>query len=253
MQKVARRAFTTDLLGSLFTFSLVSSLAENSLLAGPVKPVAEKWVVELQHLSKSLLDGKTQPLEWQRGIESLLRGVELEDLLRAIDYQRLAKTTALPDDHESAEEISLARGRDLPGELSFTPYFYALKKGRAIVPHGHHNLATMHMILHGEARARHYDRVRDEAQHMIVRLTDDKVCGPGAVTTISDQKDNIHWFVALTEPVYMFNIGVHGIKKKQRSSGRDYLDAGRGEQLGGGLIRARKLDGAEAYRLYGKA
>jgi hypothetical protein len=140
----------------------------------------------------------------------------------------------------------------LPEELSSTPYFYALSKGQAIVPHGHHNLATMHMIVRGRAHVRHFDRVVDEPQHLTIRPTKDRVYAPGEQSTISDQRDNVHWFVALTEPVLMFNIEMHGMTG-ELSSWRIYVDPARGERAGNGLIRAGKLNAEDAYRIYGRS
>ena len=50
----------------------------------------------------------------------------------------------------------------------------------------------------------------------------------------------------------MFNIGVFGINPAASFTGRDYIDPVRGEKMKDGLIRARRLNVDEAYKLYGK-
>ena len=253
METLSRRTFTRKVFGSLLSFSLVKSLCTVEALAGPVKPVARKWLAEMELVTNGLRKGQVKPIEWQHQIESLLSRVDLKDLLAAIDYDRLAKTAIFPEDHESAEDVSFSQAEGLPAELSFAPYFYAMKKGVAIVPHGHRNMASMHMILKGQAHGWHFERVSDEPTHLIIKPTEDMVLGPGQPTTISDQEDNIHWFKALTEPVFMFNIGVFGINPSAPFTGRDYIDPLGGEKMKDGLIRARRLEVKEAYRLYGKS
>jgi hypothetical protein len=242
MENPSRRAFTQSMLGSLFTFSLVTTLCKGEMLIGLIKPLVNQWLIKMEQVTKALREGKVKPIEWQLQIESLLSRVELSDLLRAIDYQHLAKTAVLPDDHESAEDIDFSKIEGLPAELSFAPYFYAMKKGVAIVPHGHRNMTSMHMILDGQAHAWHYERIADEPQHLVIKPTKDKVFVRGDTSTISDQKDNIHWFKALTEPVFMFNIGVFGINPGASFTGRDYIDPVRGEKMQDGLIRVRRLN-----------
>jgi hypothetical protein len=234
-------------------FALVRSLDSAGAVAGSVAPVVRKWLMEMESVSKQLRSGKVEPAEWQRQIESLLSNVDFKDLLSAIDYDRLSKTAILPEDHESAEDVDFSGNRGLPSELSFAPYFYAMKKGVSIVPHGHRNMATMHMMLTGQAHGRQFERVSDEEHYLTIRPTIDKVIEPGAVTTISDQKNNIHWFRALSEPVFMFNIGVYGIHPSEKFTGRDYIDPQGGQKLSGGLIRARRIEVNEAYKLYGKS
>ena len=80
----------------------------------------------------------------------------------------------------------------------------------------------------------------------------DTLIAPGGVSTISNDRDNIHWFKAVAEPIFMFNIGVFGLDAKKEFSGRDYIDPANGEKLKGGLIRARRIEKEEAYKLYGK-
>jgi hypothetical protein len=150
-------------------------------------------------------------------------------------------------------EISFAKIKGLPAKLSFVPYFYAMRKGAAIVPHGHRNMATMHIVLSGEAHGWHFDRVKDEPKHLIIKPTSDKILKAGDASTISDEKDNIHWFKALTEPVFMFNIGVYGLDSEKDFTGRDYVDPLRGEKLNDGTIRAERLNAVTAYQLYGKS
>ena len=69
-----------------------------------------------------------------------------------------------------------------------------------MVPHGHNNMATAFIILKGDFHGRHYDRLEDEQDHVIIRSTIDKQFGPGGFSTISDFKDNVHWFKATSEP-----------------------------------------------------
>jgi hypothetical protein len=251
--KLSRRTFTGHMLGSLMTFSLVKSLDNVDVLAANVKPIIRKWLVEMESVTQGLRQGKVKPIEWQRQIEALLSRVELKDLLSAIDYDKLAKSAVFPDDHESAENVDFSQNEGLPAELSFAPYFYAMRKDVAIVPHGHRNMASMHMMLKGQAHSWQFERVSDEEQYLTIKPTIDKVLNVGAVSTISDQRDNIHWFKALSEPVFMFNIGVFGINASEGFSGRDYVDPLGGEKLQGALIRARRIEVKEAYKLYGKS
>jgi len=206
--KLSRRTFSKNLLGSLLTFSLVKSLSAGEVLANPVRPVVRKWLMEMEYVTQQLRLGQVKKVEWQGQIESLLSRVDLNDLLAAIDFDKLAKTAIFPKDHESVQDIDFSHNEGLPAELSFAPYFYGLKKGTAIVPHGHSNMTSMHMMLKGQAHCWQFERVADEGKYLTIKPTTDSTLEIGAVTTVSDLKDNVHWFKALSEPVFMFNIGV---------------------------------------------
>lgn len=253
MEKISRRDFTRNMLGALFSLTLVGSLCKAQSLTGSVKPIAHKWLFEMEQISKHLRAGKIKPIEWQEQIESLLGQVDLPDLLKAIDYNRLAQSTKLFDDHETAEDVSFSKIKKLPDELSFAPYFYGMKKGVSVVPHGHQNMTTMHMILKGAAHGWHYDRIADEDEHLIIKLTKDKLLTSGDVSTISDQRDNIHWFKAQSEPVFMFNIGVYGLDSNITTTGRDYIYPNKGENLKDGSIRVPRITAEKAYKIYGKS
>lgn len=250
--KISRREFTWSLLGSAMTYSLVRGLGSAGAVAASMAPVVRKWLVEMEEASQALVKHRIEAREWQAQIETLLGRVELKDLLKAVDYEHLHRSVIFPEDHESVQDVDLTNERGLPEELSFSPYFYGLKKGTAIVPHGHRNSATMHMVLSGEAHARHFDRISDDAGSMVIRPTHDLMLGVGKPTTISDARDNVHWFKALTGPVFMFNIGIFGVNPNAPFSGRDYVDPSGGELLPDGTMRVRRIEQKDAYRLYGK-
>ena len=129
MEKLSRRDFHTKLyLVQLLTFSLVNSLCNAQVLTGSVKSVANKWIFEMEQVIKSLRDGKVKQSEWQQQIESLLARVDLKDLLKAIDYDRLAKIAVFPEDHESAENVEFSKIKGLPRRAKFQPLFLRHEK-----------------------------------------------------------------------------------------------------------------------------
>jgi hypothetical protein len=84
-----------------------------------------------------------------------------------------------------------------------------------------------------------------------VRPTIDRSFEPGECSTISDHKDNVHWFTAESETAFLFNIHVVGYNPENpKSGGRVYVDP-LGEKLTGGLVKALKITFGEANRKYG--
>ncbi|HUK92066.1 MAG TPA: hypothetical protein VLZ81_16825, partial [Blastocatellia bacterium] len=188
---------------------------------------------------------------WQQAIEDLLSKVDLKDLLRAIDYDALVRKADFRPVHETVLEIPLAKRERASGELGFDSFFYAMKKGVDIVPHGHKNMTTMHMVLSGEAQALHFDKINEDANYILIKPVSDRVARPGDASTISDEGTNVHWFKTLSDRIFMFNIGVYSIDSSKSFTGREYIDPLRGDKEADGVIRARRLTSDEAYKLYG--
>jgi hypothetical protein len=253
MEKISRRHFTRNMLSSVLTFSLVESLCKSDSLGGNLKPLAHRWLVELQEMSRDLKGQKITPLEWQNKMDELFARVDLKDLLRAINFNRLARRVRWRDQHEYVDEISFPRLAGLPKDYIFTAMLVAMRKDKPVVPHGHVNMATMHLILSGEVHLRQYDRLQSEDSHAVIKPTIDKICQAGEFSTISDDKNNVHWFQPTGHTALAFNIGLYGINPNKGFTGRDYLDPEHGEKLEGNLLRVRRLAQDEAYRLYSKA
>jgi hypothetical protein len=250
-QPQSRRDFQRQTLGSLLTLSLLETLFRQDLWADEVKPITAKWVADVNQLGLDLKGQKLEQLAWQKKIEELLVQVDLADLLKLIDFDRLAAGAKLTDRGERSLRFSFPKVEGLPTELCFGKQIFALKKGCSVVPHGHNNMATAFLILKGDLRGRHYDRIQDEPGYMLIRPTIDRQFSTGECSTVSDYKDNVHWFQALTEPAFIFNmhmLDVHPGSKLQ--TGRVYVDPA-GEKLDGGVIRAKLIGYKQANELYG--
>ncbi|MBC8114573.1 MAG: hypothetical protein H7062_09360 [Candidatus Saccharimonas sp.] len=248
MNTISRRTFQQQTLGSLLTWSLLDTLFSGDAFAEEVKPIAAKWLAELNSMSLDLKGQKLDPLQWQKQVEQLFAKVDLPELLRFIDFDKLTEGTKLMERGETSLKAKLPQVEGLPTNLVFGHQVFALNKDRSVVPHGHDNMATAFLVMKGDFRGRHYDRLEDDPKHMIVKPTIDKTFGPGTFSTLSDVKDNVHWFQAKCDGAFIFNIHVMNVVPGR--TGRIYIDPD-GEKLSGGRIRARKIDHAEANRLYG--
>src|SRR5262249_23136388 len=146
--------------------------------------------------------------------------------------------------------IDLSKVEGLP-RLAFGKQIFACQKGRSIVPHGHDNMCTGFIVLKGDWAGKHYDRIEDNADHFLIKPTLDRTFKPGECSTISDHKDNVHWFKAASETAFIFNIHVMGYNpENKKNASRVYIDP-EGEKTAGGLIVAKKISSSECHRKYG--
>lgn len=251
MYDLTRRDFARQTLGGLLTYSLLETLVGGDLLAGDVKPVTVKWLNDIHELGLAAQKQKLPQVEWQKKIEELFAKVDLPELLRFIDFEKLTKDVKFPDLGAKSLAPRFPEVEGLPTKLVFGKQIFALKKGRSVIPHGHNNMATAFLILKGDLRGRHYDRLEDQPDHFIIRPTIDKTFTVGGCSTVSDYKDNIHWFEAITEPAFIFNIHVYDVTpSKGAPTGRVYVNPN-GEKLSDGTIRAPRIEYKECERLFG--
>jgi len=235
-----RRRFA-QVLGLLPTYALLEHLLSRELLAASVRPVTDAWLRELEDASRGLAERKLQPREWQAGVEALFRRMPLEELLRRVDLDRVAKEIGTPRPAASTQRVRLPGVEGLARE-AFATKVFALPAGGAIVPHGHRNMVSMHVLLAGEVRLRHFDRVGDEPGALLLKPTIDRVSRPGDLSSISDQRDNVHWFEALRGPAFTLDVIVDGLDPALGFPYRiDYVDPDRAETAGGGVLRARTI------------
>ncbi len=255
---VTRREFAQSAARSILTLTLFETLCQydafgvrRSVLGASGQTLGIDCVRELDAMSRDVKADRIKQTEWQKKAQEVLARVDLRDLLRCVDFEQLRRRVKLKERGARSLRFEL-RGIDEPErKLAFGRQIFALKKGRSVVPHGHNNMATAFLVLEGELHGRHYDRVVDEDASVLIRPTIDRKFGPGQYSTVSDYRDNVHWFKATSDRAFIFNIHVLGVDPDDnKDTRRVYLDPA-GEKVRDGLIRARRINYREAHALYG--
>lgn len=246
-----RREFTRHALQSLTALALIEGLGAHRLFGKDTQPVIDDWFKELHAISKDVADGKVKDVEFQTSLENLYRRVDLPGLLKTLDFDRMAAGVNYPAHGAKSLPVDFSHVSGLPTNLVFGRQIFAMAKGRSVVPHGHDNMATGFLVLKGNLRGRHWDRVEDHKDFYLVRPTIDRVFAPGECSTVSDHKDNVHWFTAESDHAFLFNIHVnHSDPGNPKNPGRVYVDP-MGEKVSGGLVKAPKITYGKANQMYG--
>jgi hypothetical protein len=246
-----RREFTRTALQSLTALALIEGLHAHQLFGKDVRPVVDDWFRELHAISRDVHDHRIKDLEFQKSLEALYARADLPALLRTLDFDRMAAGVNYPAHGARSLPVDFSHVAGLPTKLVFGRQIFAMAKGRSVIPHGHDNMATGFLVLRGNLRGRHYDRVEDHSDHYLIRPTIDRTFSPGEFSTVSDHKDNVHWFTAESDHAFLFNIPVNGSDPgNARRPGRVYVDP-LGEKVSGGLIHAKKITYGLANKMYG--
>jgi len=226
-------------------------LATRNALAKPLQAKVFEGLREMSVLASELRHGALRPETWQDEMARLVAPLDVHEAMQAIDLDALIpELDPLPSDRPRVKELGFSDLDDALREAGLHIRLFALARGRAIVPHGHHGLVSMHWLLRGSLHGRHYDRLSQTRTHVIMRPTLDEVLRPGAATSVSDQRDNIHWFVALDAPAFTLDTVLSHLNP-EGPSGRFYLDPNAAEPGQGDQLRTPIISPADARHRYG--
>lgn len=251
MSLQSRRSFNRKMLGSILTYGLIETLYTGNLFADAVKPVIHQWMLDLSSLCADVKGRKLKDLEFQTKLEELYKKVDLAELVKLVNLEKLEAGVNYPEKGAASLGFDLGKVEGFPARPVFGRQIFALKKGRSIVPHGHNNMCTGFVVLKGNFDGKHYDRVKDEDGYYLLKPTIHDTFKPGQCSTVSDHKDNVHWFKAESDVGFIFNIHVIGYNPENKNPiGRIYVDPD-GEKVDGGLIRAKIISSAAAHKKYG--
>lgn len=246
-----RREFTQHALQSLTALALIEGLGVRRLFGAETQPIVDRWFKELETISREIHDHRVKDLEFQKQLEALYQRVDLPALLKTLDFDRMAAGVTYPAHGAKSLPVDFKNVSGLSTSQVFGRQIFAMSQGRSVIPHGHDNMATGFLILKGNLRGRHYDRLEDHKDHYIVRPTVDRTFTPGEYSTVSDHKDNVHWFTAASDHAFIFNIHVMETNPENPNKpGRVYVDP-IGEKIAGGLIKAPKITYGKANQMYG--
>jgi hypothetical protein len=230
--------------------ALLAFLHARRALAAPVQAATLDQLRALGELALALRRGELEPMAWQDEMARHVAAIDVAEVIAAIELDRLvAALEPLPDDRPHVQSLELAALASLLSDAGAKLKLFALAPGRAIVPHGHHGLVSMHWLLRGSLHARSFDRLDRTRTHAIVRPTIDRVLRPGAATSVSEHRDNIHWFVALDGPAFALDLLVARLDP-EAPHGRFYVDI-RAAEPADDHLRAPIITPGEAHRRYG--
>src|SRR4029453_19539525 len=126
-----RREFT----GTVLTYGLLQMLWARDLFAGEVKPVVGQWFKDLNALGNDLKGQKLKDLDFQTKMEELYKKIDLAELVKFVDLDRIAEKVKLPANGAHSAGFDLTKVEGLGG-LSFGRQIFCLKKNPAVVPPG---------------------------------------------------------------------------------------------------------------------
>jgi hypothetical protein len=220
--------------------AIVYALWERRALAAAVD---EDWVAAIAEHAQALRTGAIDAGEWAEAMRSLAATIDIDDVLRRADFERVAAQLKLPESGAGAQRVRL------PGVDGLK--LFGMRRGCAIVPHGHDGSASMHLVVHGRLRGRQWDRIADESGALLVRPTSDRTHARGDASTATQDQDNVHWFEAESSLAFVFAATVSALDPT-RESRRVYLDPDRATVESGDLVRMPVIGQVAALRRYGR-
>ena len=251
---MSRRQVMRGMISTIAIAQLLRLAIETKAVAAPIEPLTNKWAQSLGELARELNSRSLTVTQWQEAIEALHKTVPIADVLKLVDFDRLRPKLERSGRLESHQYVSLP-GIGSTAGLFWTNLFI-VPEGGAIPPHGHNELVTAHLIVRGRLHARTFDRIADEPGRMLLRPTRDEHCGVGSTITMSDERDNVHWFVAEGGPAFTLDVGAIAPKLRDHLNGRGadgriYLDPTVSRRADG-LIEAVVIDHATSLARFGE-
>lgn len=237
---------------SLLSFlgvALIEFAAGCSSLRRPVRSAASAWLVEIDGACAALRSGEISQSDWQSATEATLRDTDLSTLLAEVEFERIAAELRLPDLGVTTQRIS--RLESAFPDRCFIAKIFGVQRDRAIIPHGHKNMASAHLVLSGEFEIRQFDRISETADHMVIRQTVDEIAPVGSVSSISDEKNNVHWLRATSDRAYTLDLIVSNLA--DRPFEIHNIDPQAGRRINASDLTVPKLNVDEALRKYGKS
>jgi hypothetical protein len=247
---MTRRDFSKNVLLSLTGIAFLDTLFTQQLFANQIKPIADHWLKELHTMCLDLKTNSLSPLEWQKKIDEFHNKLPLDDLIKTIDFEKSIQKFEYPDLGVIVTDPILPKVDGVSENYSFIGRIFGMQKDRAIIPHGHKNMTSCHRVLQGEFLLRQYDRINDNGDYMFIKKTIEETGKAGSFSSISDEKNNIHWLVSNTERAYTFDVIVFGLNEKPTEI--DNIDIYKAQKIENDILKVKKIKVDEALKKYGK-
>ncbi len=245
-----RREFITNALAAFSTHSLLKGILQADAIRKNKLSSFDHWVARLDEYCQDLKKEKVTPAEWQHLTEKLFLSTDLQEIVQFIDLKALQNGFDFPDLGVNTRYVKFPEMDGLPEKTSFVKKIFGMSKDRAIIPHGHSNMASMHLVLEGQMHLRQYDKIEQKGNSLIIRPTVDKKVTPGEASSISDDHDNIHWFIA--ESIHAFTLDIIVLDLNNAPYDIHNLDMDKKIKHGDGTLEVPEISVDQALSDYGK-
>jgi hypothetical protein len=216
----------------------------------------------------SMQFGRLSEEEFRAQLDAFYAGLDIDSTRRDLNFADKIKRLDVPGGYKVDVSRLYEGGKDPgpPGRFDIWGRRFGLLRrigvrsdvlilrlGETIPPHGHHRVVSGFFVLDGRVAIRHYDRIKECGDTLLVRQSLDANLGPGGFTTNSEFHHNIHWLQGLDERSYLFRVTVTDTPTRTFSPGdasnsRVYIDP-TGEPDALGQIRARYVSEQAAKEL----
>lgn len=187
--------------------------------------------------------------DWRAGLEELVARIPVQDVMTAINFDTLAAKAGFAALGVSTLRVDFGGG--IPQPVHCIAKVFGVDTGRSIIPHGHGNMVSAHLPLTGRFRLRQYDQIARDDAALTVRPSVDRRIEAGDLSSIGEDADNVHWFIA-EEPSHTFDMIVTGLNTAQNPAHEIFnLDMESATAAGDGLLRVPRLSVEKALRKYG--
>lgn len=239
------------LLSFLTTFTLVALAREaRAAVSGGS---ARRWIDGQQDIAEGLAKGLLTGRQWALEVERLAAEIDLAELMAAIDRAQIRSAGAPFHNDPQKRFVRFLDERGVPRRLAYGAALFDFAPHNLVTPHGHRHMVSAHLVVAGRFRVRNFDRLADEPGAMRLRPTRDYVAGPGQVSTMCAERDNIHWFVPQGGPARTFDVVVSGLDPGQPDHVVEAVDPVRARRAGDGSLVAPIIDFESSSRLYTSA
>jgi len=250
MPHCSRREFAGTILKSLTAYSFVAAAISSEAMDSALRHEAKVWSAQINEITIDLRARKLSALKWQEGVEEILGNIDLPELLARIDLAKFQRGLNAQVGSVTSRKLDFKKMLGMPDGLRYSTAIFGMQQGRSIVPHGHHNVVSGHLIIKGNLHVRNFERLRDEDDTLIIRPTIDRIISERDCSTQSSSRNNIHWFTAVSSSAFTFDVIVQYLDPEQ-PCGRDYIDPLHAQKLSDGSLRVRRLKQEDAETMYG--
>ena len=246
---IDRRTLIAGTLAAAPVYALLSMLATTPL-ALDRRVSARTWIRRQDEIATALATGEIPGPAWQDAVLELATEVDLAALSAEIERAKIRTLGRGLSSYPVKQSVAFVDEQGAPRDVRFAAALFRFDRNNVITPHAHRHMVSAHMVLDGAFRVRTFDRVRDEPGALVIRPTSDEEIGVGTVSTMSDARDNVHWFVPLRDRSTTFDIIVSGLDAGEPNHRIEAIDPVRGDTLADGSLRAPLIGFAEAARRY---